>query len=147
MFIAKDPGRRTATLYTGEELTARFPRKSRATGRRIGGLFVEMEDAGIDRSRLTLTLTGNVAEHNGRRVSDRGHRLTPVRSTAAEVGKVVRVIRPEDEGLLAAKDMEIAAVLEQLQALRVERKALAVEVWGRAERMPTVGDLMEQASS
>jgi hypothetical protein len=51
---ASHPKRGRNSVLTTDDLQVQFRRKVKPTGRKVGGLFTEVADAGVDRKRFEL---------------------------------------------------------------------------------------------
>ena len=132
-FIIKPPrtkGFRQAR--TADELTdVRFARRVRDTGRTLGGLFREVEDAGENEqiinvyARESLTLEG----------SKSAVRITIGRSQDW-VDKTIRRLRPQDLTEVAEIDESIESLRQQLRELKQRRRFTLESAWKRAAKVP-----------
>lgn len=126
-------------------LSVRFRRLSRDTGRMIGGMFREVEDAGIDEN--TLQITGFTA--NGAK-SSKGHAPQRywhyVRRRLHSVHEQVRVVRAVDETAIAEIDAEIERLRHDIGEQQRLRHEAVVKAWRFGEHV-SLPELVEIAES
>jgi hypothetical protein len=84
---------------------------------------------------------------NGHDAGSRGARLHGIRSTSTEVAKHVRVLQEQDIEAIGVIDERLEEKKNEMATLREERMQLVSEAWQRAEKMPTVSLLIEQAEA
>lgn len=143
------PRGRRERLLIADNLTVRYPRRHKPTGKLIGG-FTEVTDAGAYRDRLEVKAHG-IEDPLGtklhRRAGGKGTRYRPalradgtransadpfyVHKTAAEVKKHVRILRDQEAEKIGAIDVEIETHQAAIKVLREERSAAAKEAWSR----------------
>jgi hypothetical protein len=101
----------------------------RSTGRTLGGVFREVESTGRKVRGVLRIRTGP-----GTTVGVGTHREhgTHVHTTAEDVKKQIRRVRPEELARLEQHDVEIADLEEQLKQARLRRAATAAEAWTKA---------------
>lgn len=95
----------------------------------VGGVFVHIEQVGVDRSRVEVRARDGVnafGRGDGRNIG------RTVAKTAAGIKSVVRRIRPQEAEQLAVIDAEIAQWQNVIATLRTTRKALVAEAWTKA---------------
>lgn len=133
MYLLRKDGNPVSYVLT-EQLRVVFRRKVRATGRTIGGMFREVEDAGVDETRLEICPAGQEG------TSSYGHRAQRYwwypRRRADDLKQVVRVVQDDDLDAIAAIDAEIEGYRKQIAEARGRRHQAVVRAWRRAEPMP-----------
>lgn len=131
-----------AQKFTTDELVTAYVRKHRATGRVLGGLFTEVEDAGIDRSRV------EICRHESSRDAMGHQRRMPYCAAAPiELSRDhVRAITDADQEQLDALDVEIERLREAMRAVRLQRQELLDAAWRRGDKV-YAGEIVERANA
>lgn len=91
-----------------------YRRKTRDTGKTIGGLFTKVEDAGWDRSWLVVHA---------------GYVARTVPASAEGVKSIIRRLRDQEAAKLEAIDQRIAELEEALSKARAGREEALREAW------------------
>jgi hypothetical protein len=141
MYLVKTGAKAPQDLIEGEELSVHYWPLRRLTGRTIGGLFAEVEGAGVDRSRFLIHVPEAL---DSRGLTARYSRNIEV--PALRVTDRVREMTAEDAALVAQQDKEIEAIKRQLREAREERVALIAGAFRRGRKVYD-GDLRERVSS
>lgn len=120
-------------IQTGDVRVTRVE-KRRVTHRTVSGLGTIGHSEGTgqyETNLLRVALAGDdVRLADGRAASK--NRQERIDRTAAGVKKAVRRIRPEEAAVIDEFDAQIAALEEQILALREMRKVAVSEAWSRA---------------
>lgn len=143
--LGRERGVRYGTSSEDRGVHIQFVRKTKPTGRRIGGLFVEVEQSGWDKSRVNVSWR---SDQKHPLINDRGHLgLSPGNThfRLLERHQHIRRLTPQDEGLLHHKDRLIAEREADLKRIRDERAELFKTAWRRAEKVPLY-ELEDQAA-
>lgn len=129
------PRHKLPGVMSADELGVRFPTVHRATGRLIGGMFTEVEQAGVDEQRLEIVARDPIADHGLSGVRSGWNRLTIVRSAEA-VRKHIRRLREDDDMTILAIDAEIEGYKLKIREARERRKTAVKAAWKRGEDVP-----------
>jgi hypothetical protein len=139
---ASHPKRGRNSVLTADDLQVRFPRKHKPTGRRIGGLFTEVTDAGVDRKRLELY------PRDGRTGDGRPAHAAWARNEAgasgADLKRTIRRLRPQEAEQLAAIDARLEEAKRVLGEIRDERDEAVRKAFAKGH-VVTVAELTEMA--
>lgn len=129
------------SVLSAEEVEVRFARHHRP--RRDLGFAVEIEEAGIDRSRLELSAPKALAGDGG----------PPLRAPRSEVGASaaalkgeLRRLRPQEAEGIEALDGEIAELVAELAALRASRDEALRRAFSKGH-VVTLAEVLAQAEA
>lgn len=120
--------------FTAEELAAHFQSINRPTGRKLGGLFTEVERVGHDENVLELFPKG---DEYLRASGTKGYRVwITIRRSADALHKKVRRLRDADAAAIATVDAEIADLQRQIRERRALRATIVRRAWAKGQQVP-----------
>lgn len=133
-------GRNKPQICTAEDFTARYPERLKPTGRKLGGVFTEVEADGVDKNRVEIRLTDAVSPAGHERTVSLARWTFPIKGSR----DVIREMRPDDAKKLAEIDERLTAKLAEVHAIRLERADLVKRSFARGGAV-LPGDLREMA--
>lgn len=124
-----------------EQLRVRHVVLHKPTGRRIGGVFTEVERAGVDSKRVELT----AKERGSWRRGNGGDLSSPYpRFAVSDTRNHVRRLREQESEALMLLDSEIMALQERIRHLRGERDRAVRQAFSRGHKV-TQAELVKRA--
>ncbi len=130
-FLFLERGRpRGANIVQAFGVTVAHAERLKSDGT-IGG-FTVVKAVSFDHSKITLRPHDPI---NGLGRKTSSMRFT-VPKTAAGIKTVMRRLRPQEAARIAAVDVEIARLVEELASKRAERRTIVQEAWVKAHVVP-----------
>lgn len=142
--VQRQPGSRRIPYVVAEEIAVAYPMIYRDSGRRIGGMFPELESTGRpNRKRFEISVRKGTTARGVETTRSRDR--ADAAATAAGVKKVCRRLRPQEAVKLAVADEEILKLESDLQRARDRRAAVVREAFARGH-VVRLAEMQELAS-
>lgn len=137
MYLVRSKNRkRGRDVVVADRVAFRYDRNHRPTGRSFAG-FREVEDAGVNKARLRVFLFKNRQRLDGT-VEEiaMGNSYAFAETSAADVKKVVRVLREQEATVLAEHDARIADLEQQVRTAQRERQEFLQTAFSKGNVVP-----------
>jgi hypothetical protein len=128
--VQREPGSRHIPYVVAEEIAVVYPMIYRDSGRRIGGVFPELESTGRrNRKRFEIAVRRGTTARGVETTRSRDR--ADAEATGAGVKKVCRRLRPQEAEKLAVADKEIEKRESDLKEARDRRADIVREAFAK----------------